>query len=171
MAQTTGMTSSSHLLGTVDLARARVPGLLRRLAIIVYELMLVSGVVFVAAALFVIPVQLVTGATVIEGLPRLILQGWLLAVILLYFGYFWSRGRQTLAMRAWRTRLVRDDGADLSGTDALRRLALATITLAPFGAGLLWVLFDRDGLAWFDRLSHTRPVMLARPSSKRDRKA
>jgi uncharacterized RDD family membrane protein YckC len=160
------MTPSSPILGTVDLARARVPGLLRRLATIVYELMLLSGVVFVGAALFIIPAQLITGVTVIEGPLRLILQGWLLAVILIYFGYFWSRGRQTLAMRAWRTRLVRDDGADLSGTDALRRLALATITMAPFGAGLLWVLFDRDGLAWYDRLSHTRPVMLAKPGSK-----
>jgi uncharacterized RDD family membrane protein YckC len=144
---------------------------LRRLATILYELILLAGVVFVAATLFIIPAQLITGVTVIEGPLRLLLQGWLLAVILIYFGYFWSRGRQTLAMRAWRTRLVRDDGGELSGIDALRRLALATITMAPFGAGLLWVLFDRDGLAWYDRLSHIRPVMLAKPSNKGSSKA
>lgn len=161
------MTQSSQIVSAADLARARVPGLFRRLATIVYELMLVSGVVVFVAALFVIPVVLVTGVAVIEGPLRLALQGWVLSAILIYFGYFWSRGRQSLAMRAWRTRLVRDDGGELSGIDALRRLGFAAITIAPFGAGLLWVLFDRDGLAWHDRLSDTRPVLLAKPARKR----
>jgi uncharacterized RDD family membrane protein YckC len=96
-----------------------------------YDLMLLFGVVVMAAALF--PYAAAPAhhrRRAIDRRPPLLLQGWLLAVILIYFGYFWSRGRQTLAMRAWRTRLVRDDGADLSGIDALRRLALATITMA-----------------------------------------
>jgi uncharacterized RDD family membrane protein YckC len=87
----------------------------------------------------------------------------------LYYLYFWSHGRQTLAMRAWRTRLVRDDGADLTGLDAMRRLAFACATLLPLGAGVLWVVIDRDGLAWYDRLSRTRPVLLAKPGDKRYR--
>jgi len=47
--------------------------------------------------------------------------------------------------------------------DALRRLAFATLTLAPAGLGLWWVPLDRDGLSWYDRLSRTRPVLTARP--------
>lgn len=165
------MTHAPIRLNADELARASIPGLPRRLATMLYDLMLVCGVLVMAAALFVIPIQAITGGavggeTTIGGPLRLVFQAWLLAVILLYFGYFWSRGRQTLAMRAWRTRLIRDDGADLTGMDALRRLAFATITLLPLGAGVLWVLFDRDGLAWYDRLSRTRPVLLAKPSGK-----
>lgn len=158
------MTHSQTPLTADQLARARIPGLPRRLATMIYDLMLVFGVVVVAAALFIIPAQALTGATDIDGLARRALQLWIVAVVLLYYGYFWSHGRQTLAMRAWRTRLIRDDGAELTGVDALRRLAFATLTLLPFGAGVLWVLFDRDGLAWYDRLSHTRPVLLAKPA-------
>lgn len=150
------------ILSPEALASARVPGLLRRLAIIVYDLMLVFGVLFVAAAMFVVPVQMLTGSTVMVGPSRFAFQLWLIAVILLYFGYFWSRGRQTLAMRAWRTRLVRDDGAPLGPADAMRRLLFTAVTLMPFGVGLLWVLFDPQGLSWYDRLSRTRPVLLAK---------
>ncbi|MGB5830947.1 MAG: RDD family protein [Thiohalocapsa sp.] len=163
MDQTRVMMETLSNLTAADVARARVPGLLRRLATMVYDLMLLCGVLVFAAAVFVIPAQSVTGDTMIEGPLRLVLQGWLLAVVLLYFGYFWSEGRQTLAMRAWRTRLVSDDGAALSGMDALRRLVFAVATLTPLGAGLLWVLFDRDGLAWYDRLSRTRPVIVVKP--------
>ncbi|ESQ14610.1 MAG TPA: RDD family protein [Chromatiaceae bacterium] len=172
---TTNQTSTP--LRAEALERARVPGLLRRLASILYDLMLVSSILVVAAALFVIPALLITGNAATEGplqpgiggIGRIALQVWLLAVLLAYYGYFWSQGRQTLAMRAWRIRLVRDDGAELSIADAMRRLLFAGVTLLPFGAGLLWVLFDPNGLAWYDRLSHTRPLLLAKPASNRNR--
>jgi uncharacterized RDD family membrane protein YckC len=70
-------------------------------------------------------------------------------------------------MRAWRTSLLRADGGMPTATDALLRLGLAALTLLPAGAGLLWVLFDRDGLAWYDRLSRTRPVLTVKPDRKR----
>jgi len=154
-------------LDAATIGQAKVAGLLRRLAIIVYDGMLLFGILVMAAALFVVPVLAVTGAATIEGQSRAVFQVWLLAVILAYFGYFWSNGRQTLAMRAWRVRLVRSDGEDLSAADALRRLVLALLTNLPLGAGLFWVLLDPDGLSWYDRLSRTRPVLLAKP--KRDR--
>jgi len=145
-----------------DLHRARTPGLLRRLATMVYDLILLGGVLVLAAAIFVIPIQAMTGVPLASGPLHLLFQLYLLAVILLYYLYFWTHGRRTLGMLAWRTRLVRDDGADLSVADALRRIGFAALTLAPLGIGLLWVLFDRDGLAWYDRLSGTRPVLPAR---------
>ena len=145
-----------------DLHRARTPGLLRRLATMVYDLILLGGVLVLAAAVFVIPIQATTGVPLASGPLHLLFQLYLLAVILLYYLYFWTHVRRTLGMLAWRTRLVRDDGADLSVADALRRIGFAALTLAPLGIGLLWVLFDRDGLAWYDRLSGTRPVLPAR---------
>lgn len=150
---------------TPALERARVAGLPRRLAIILYDLLLVVCVVVVAAALVVIPVVSL-GGTLTTGWPRLAFQGYLLAVFVLYFAYFWSGARQTLGMRAWRTLLLRDDGAPLTMVDALRRLGWATVTLAPAGLGLWSLLVDRDGLCWYDRLSGTRPVLIARPGRR-----
>jgi hypothetical protein len=40
------------------------------------------------------------------------------------------------------------------------RLLWAAVCLAPAGAGLLWMLLDRDRLTCYDRLSRTRPIML-----------
>lgn len=155
--------------GGIDAAvieRARAPGLARRLATMAYDLLLLFGVIVMAAALFYSLFAALTGGEAIEGVAQLLFQLYLLAVIVGYYVYFWTGGRQTLGMRAWRTRLVRADGATLSSADALRRLALALLTLAPVGVGVLWVLFDRDGLAWYDRLSATRPVLTAKPKRK-----
>ncbi len=147
-----------------DLSNARAPGLLRRLATMLYDLMLLIGVVVAAAAVFYAAFATVTGRDDIAGAARLAFQVYLLAVIAGYYVYFWTGGRQTLGMRSWRTLLRRADGGNLTIADALRRLAFAIMTLVPLGAGLVWALFDRDGLTWYDRLSRTRPVVTAKPT-------
>jgi uncharacterized RDD family membrane protein YckC len=149
--------------GGPALAGARAPGLLRRLATILYDLLLLFGVLFVGAALYQTGFTLLTGAEAITGPARLLFQLYLLAISIGYYVYFWTGGRQTLGMRSWHTQLFRADGGDLGVADALRRLALAALTLLPAGAGLAWVLFDREGLAWYDRLSRTRPVLTVSP--------
>ncbi len=148
------------------LAMARAPGLFRRLATIAYDLLLLCGVVVVAAALYYTLYQGISGSEVIDGVAMLLFRAYLVAVIFGYYLYFWTGGRQTLGMRAWRTQVVRTDARPLGAADAVRRLLFATLTLAPAGAGLLWVLFDRDGLAWYDRLSATRPVLTAKHRGK-----
>jgi uncharacterized RDD family membrane protein YckC len=150
-----------------DLSHARAPGIGRRLATMLYDLLLLFGLMVMAAALFYTVFNLLTGSQAVSGAARLLFQAYLLAVIAGYYVYFWTGGRQTLGMRAWRTRLLRADGGELSAADALRRLLLAALTLLPLGAGILWVLFDRDGLAWYDRLSRTRPVLTVKSAAKR----
>jgi uncharacterized RDD family membrane protein YckC len=159
--------TATHAAPGADLSNARVPGLARRLATMVYDLLLVFSVLVMAAALFYTGFNLITGGEAITGAALLVFRVYLLAVIAGYYVYFWTGGRQTLGMRAWRTRLLRADGALPTAADALRRLGFAALTLLPAGAGLLWVLFDRDGLAWYDRLSRTRPVLTIKPDRKR----
>ena len=85
-----------------------------------------------------------------------------MAVVAGFFAYFWTHGGQTLGMSAWRLRLVRADGGQPRLADALIRLVCAVVALAPAGLGLLWILIDRDGLAWHDRWSRTRLVLVKR---------
>ncbi|MCI0354493.1 MAG: RDD family protein, partial [Acidobacteria bacterium] len=85
-----------------------------------------------------------------SGWLRHALQLFILAVFAAYFLWCWLRGGQTLAMKAWRIRLI-----DVSPTRALLRLALATLLL-PTGISLIWALFDRDRQFLHDRLAGTR---------------
>lgn len=143
-----------------DISQARPPGLLRRLAAIFYDAVLLFAVLLLAAALVVVPYLSLIGA----DFPAHAwwFRAWLVAVIWGFFAYFWTHGGQTLGMSAWRLRLVRADGGPPRLPDSLLRLACASLSLAPAGLGLLWVLIDRDGLAWHDRWSRTRLVMVKR---------
>jgi len=137
-----------------------VPGVFRRLAAFLYDLVLLFGVLMVAVTLLIVPYHLIMGVPFPHDEPfhRFGLQLYLVTVIGLFFIFFWVRGGQTLGMRTWRLRLVREDSSPLRPRDAMRRLVWAVLCLAPAGAGLVWMLFDRDRLTGYDRLSRTRPV-------------
>ena len=66
-------------------------------------------------------------------------------------------------MRAWRVKLVRNDGSPVRLRDALLRYFAALLSWAPLGLGFLLILVDPQHLAWHDRLSGTRLVMLKKP--------
>jgi uncharacterized RDD family membrane protein YckC len=136
--------------------------LLRRLGALLYDALLLSGLLLLATAVFIIPYDLLAARPYphSELLYRTLLQIYLLVVIAGFFVYFWTHGGQTLGMRTWRLRVIRDDGASLNSRDALRRLVWATLSLLPAGLGLWWSLFDHDHLAWHDRRSRTRLVMV-----------
>jgi uncharacterized RDD family membrane protein YckC len=58
-------------------------------------------------------------------------------------------------MRAWKLKLVRDDGARIDTRAAMFRYLLALISLAALGCGYWYAWFDRDRRAWHDRLCRT----------------
>jgi len=143
-----------------DLPQACAPGVSRRLAALLYDLLLLLGMLMVAVTLLIVPYDLIAGVPFPhdEHFHRLGLRLYLVTMTALFFMFFWVRGGQTLGMRTWHLRLVREDGSPLRPDDALMRLVWAALCLAPAGAGLLWMLFDRDRLTCYDRLSHTRPI-------------
>lgn len=124
------------------------PGLARRLASLLYEAALVFAVAFFAGYLFV----LASGGAPLEGWLRQAHRLFLLSVLAAYFLWCWLRGGQTLAMKAWRVRLV---GA--SPARALARFLLALV-LVPTGISIVWALFDADRQFLHDRLAGTRLV-------------
>jgi uncharacterized RDD family membrane protein YckC len=129
------------------------PGLLRRLAAIFYDLLLLLALMLVATSLITLPFGMPDG-----GLLRAF-QLFLFELIpLAFFGGFWWRGGQTLGMRSWRVKVVRMDGTPLSWRDALKRHLAALLSCLALGLGFLWILIDAEGLAWHDRLSGTRLI-------------
>ncbi|HEX7080133.1 MAG TPA: RDD family protein [Gammaproteobacteria bacterium] len=137
-------------------AEGAAAGLPRRLAALVYDLMLLAGLLFVfTLAVFVLR----GGRGVAPG--TLWFQSSLGAVAMLFFTWFWTHGGQTLGMRAWRLRVVDAAGGPLGWGKALGRFFAALLSALPAGLGFWWAAIDPDKLCWHDRLSGTKVVRTA----------
>ena len=127
-------------------------GLPRRCMAIFYDSMALFAIFFFATWLVIS----LAGSALPPGHP--VLRGVLLSLGCLFFAGFWSRGGQTLGMRAWRIRLVADDGGPVRLGTALLRCLVALLSWACLGAGFWTALFDRERRTWHDRLSGTHLV-------------
>ena len=59
-------------------------------------------------------------------------------------------------MLAWGLRVEGEDGRPPGLSEASIRFFAAILSWLPLGLGFLWQLWDKDDLAWHDRLSGTR---------------
>ena len=98
----------------------------RRLAALLYEGVLLFGVLMAAGMVYA---ALTQQRHALQG--KFGLQAFLFLVLALYFGWFWTHGGQTLAMKTWRVRLERADGKPLGPGRALARYALAWLWFVP----------------------------------------
>ena len=117
----------------------------------VYEALLLFAVAFFAAWLFLFASG---GRDATSGWLRHELQAFIGLMFAAYFLWCWLRGGQTLAMKAWRIRLM-----EVTPARALVRLLLAGI-FVPTGISIVWAFFDRDRQFLHDRLAGTRLVLL-----------
>lgn len=124
---------------------------MRRLAALVYDLLLLAGVLFV----FTLAVSVVRGGRPVEP-GTLWFQLCLAALTVLFFTWFWTHGGQTLGMRAWRLRVVDCGGGALGWRQAALRFAAALLSALPAGLGLWWAAVDPEKRSWHDRLAGTR---------------
>ena len=132
------------------------PGLLRRLGAMAYDALLLLALLMLLSY----PYVWLTDGDKPSLLVKTLYQLYLLAICFLFYGSFWVRGEQTLGMRTWRIKLVRQDGGPVTWTIVLKRFVSALLSLLCLGLGFLWVIYDRDKLAWHDRLSGMRLVLL-----------
>ncbi|MCA8338952.1 RDD family protein [Burkholderia multivorans] len=124
-------------------AAAAVPSVRRRLAAMLYEAVLLFGVVFFAGLAFGLATQQRNGLV-----HHNLLAAWIALVVGAYFVWFWTQGGQTLPMKTWRLRLEAANGRPLSAGHAIVRYAL----------GWLWFL---PPLALHPLLGLSVPVTLA----------
>jgi len=124
------------------------PSLKRRLCSMLYESMLLFGVLFISAWVF---------STLLQQRHALYLrhalEGWLFAILALYFIWFWRHGGQTLAMKTWRIKLVSKDGGRVSVGRAILRFLLCWLWFLP-GLALAWALGAKNWmLIWIPALN------------------
>lgn len=82
-----------------------------------------------------------------------------LAAILqfIYFGYYWSRYHQSPGMRICRLKVTRRSSSQpLSFWRAGFRGTLGYVVSSIFYLGFIWAWFDKNHLAWHDKLFDTR---------------
>ncbi|MDA8095505.1 MAG: RDD family protein [Betaproteobacteria bacterium] len=166
--------------------------ILRQLAGLFYDALLLLAVWMVASFLFVAGLHLAhLGPNTQSPHIKPFFQAYLLLVAGAYFTWFWQHGGQTPAMRAWRLRVERREGGSIGFARAWIRFASAA-ALALGGLGLAWapphlsllwrllllcavggfgvawaVLLDPDRQFLQDRLARTRVVVDPRPPKVR----
>jgi uncharacterized RDD family membrane protein YckC len=136
--------------------------LLRKLAALVYDVLIVIAILFVVSGI---------GVAINDGEPVSgpLYKSLLLVAMFLFFGYFWTRSGQTIGMMAWRIRVQTIEGYSLSWVHSLIRFFMAGVSIACIGLGYLWMLFSDEKLTWHDQASSTRVVQL--PPKKKKSKA
>ena len=135
-------------------------GLGRRLVALAYDSLLLAALLF----FFTLAVFLARGAREVPAGTHWF-QASLVGVAALFYCGFWTHGGQTLGMRAWRIRLIREDGGAVGWGSALLRFLAAWASALPLGLGYWWILVDRRRRTWHDALSHT--AVVREPSSGR----
>jgi uncharacterized RDD family membrane protein YckC len=126
------------------------PGFLRRLAAVIYDLILLIAVFFVATALL-LPLN---SGEAFTG-QHFLFPFYLLTIGFIFYGWFWTHGGQTLGLKAWKIRVLTDNQKPINWTQALVRYLTALASWGLFGLGFLWILFDKDRRGWHDHLSKT----------------
>ncbi|MCX7089121.1 MAG: RDD family protein [Methylococcales bacterium] len=121
------------------------PGLLRRLAAVFYDGLLLLAVFFVATALL-LPFNSGQAITATPILYRLYLS----VVSFIFFGWFWTHGGQTLGSRAWKIKIQSFDQRPITWTQAAKRFMGLCLTL---GIDLIWLAINDRYLALYERWS------------------
>ena len=132
------------------------PGFWRRIICLLYEFLILLAIIFIASFIFHLVFR-DTNASYFKPLYQL----YLLFVMGYYFIWFWTHGGQTLAMQAWKIRVVTSEGQMLSNRKAIIRYLLAVTGTLFLGAGFLWALIDPEHLYLHDRLTGTRLIKIA----------
>lgn len=139
----------------VPAAQTKPVPLWRRFAAMFYDLFPLIGLWMVAAASWVLVLHGVYDPQHPGLLLRALLMAWLLAVAGAYFVVSWVRVGATVGSRAWKFRLLRDDGTRVDVRTACLRFVLALVSLALLGCGFWYACFDPERRTWHDRVCGT----------------
>lgn len=121
--------------------------LVRQLAAMIYDSLLIFAILFVVVS---ISIAFNQGEAIKN---QLFIYISLFLVVLVFYGWFWSKSGQTLGMRVWKIRIVSEFGGNPSWSISFLRIVFAIFSIACLGMGYWWRLFKP--YTWHDRLSQT----------------
>jgi uncharacterized RDD family membrane protein YckC len=121
--------------------------LIKQLAAMVYDSLLIFAVLFFASAIAIMFNQ----GKAIESSPWFSL--YLLLALFTFYAWFWNKSGQTLGMRVWKIRIISESGGNPGWSACYLRLISALLSILCFGLGYCWRLFKP--YTWHDRLSKT----------------
>lgn len=121
----------------------------------VIDLMLEAILVAPALALLLALDELPWGDAQLKGAADLTLS-WVLPALATI--WFWKRFGATPGKLAGGLRIVDAAGGQLATWQLVARYLGYVIAIAPLGLGLLWILVDRRGQGWHDKIARTLVV-------------
>ncbi|MBY8099779.1 RDD family protein [Vibrio fluvialis] len=144
-------------------------GLFRRLGALFYDSLVVMAILMIAGGVVVAVLEALAATGLFSYAPyqdagELLTRHpiwspvytlYLAATWIYFFVYFWTRGGQTLGMRAWKIVVCNQNGDRISATQALIRLATSV-----FGLGNLTVPLDPKKRAFQDMWAKTQVLVL-----------
>lgn len=160
MNETTNQAQPDPATDTHEDPPSRSGLLLRRLAALSYDSLVMVGFLMVATFPYLGVLHLVTGSDeTAVGDP--LFRFYLVALTFGYVWFSWRRGGQTIGMKAWRLQAISDDAQQRLGHGQIAlRFFLGFPAFFLFGAGYWMSLLHPRGLTfqeWLSR-SHSRVV-------------
>lgn len=135
-----------------QLSKATLP---RRLAAMFYDSLLCIALMMVTTGIYMMISKAIIGTEQYKAMNDSgqtaqdpLLSSVLFIVLFLFFAYFWTKNGQTLGMQVWHIRIQNKNGTSLRWLQALLRFFMAAVSIACFGLGYLWMLFDKQDRTW-----------------------
>ena len=122
-----------------------------RLAAIFYDALLLFSLLFAITLFMILPFTRGDAVSSDNFLYQVLLG----ILVYLYFTWQWTHGGQTLGMRAWKIRLINEDGSPIGWRRASLRCVYAVISALCFGMGYIRAVISPDRKTWHDILSQS----------------
>ncbi len=121
-----------------------------------YDSILLIGIVLIS----LMPAPILSEAFRLSTTGKWLTRAYILLVLFIFFGWFWTHRGQTLGMRAWRIKVISDNNGEISWGLALKRFIFAFAGLALGGIGFIWSLFHPQNMTLHDLYSGSKMIML-----------
>lgn len=125
--------------------------LLRRIAIMFYDSILLVVLLFFTSLPVVISLQITMEHPLY---PLYIFCMYLIAF--LFFGWCWTHGGQTLGLKTWKVRLISDVENRVTWKESFLRYLGSILCWLSLGIGFMWCYTNKERRAWNDMISKTQ---------------
>ncbi len=136
---------------TLTVQNHQRPHFFRHIAMMAYDSLLTLSVLLLAGF---VAVAFNGGNAIGSDNPFFMI--YIIGIWFFFYGWFLTRGGQTLGMRAWKVYLISNQQYQVTWLQVAIRFFANIIAWLPFGLGFWWQYLGKDKQSWPDYLSGTR---------------